>query len=247
MSGSKRRYTLSYYEEHKKEEILYHISEKDFYDAELRALEKMAEVKNLDYKRKNRITLTNNKNNAVYTANWSKVSPVIDKKGMFYLKNFSYYSPHKQKKKNLWLNDILLIELSLLILIVPTILVMIYNYVPKLAVSPKKILFEALFLFILVIIQLMKEFLYEKIRDIFKSSKCISSHIFIFEMAIGYGTFTTMYSVINGKNSPIEQGNQLITTIYVIGLLVLTAFIIIRVNKVANSIKNRDMFHNQNG
>ncbi|MFB7121823.1 hypothetical protein [Bacillus tropicus] len=243
---NKKRFTLTYYEEHKKEATLYDIAEKDFYNAELEALKKLAEVKNLDYKRKDKITLTNNKTKAVYTANWPKTRPVTDQKRRFYLRNFVYNNGKQQEKVNMWLNNIFLIELALLLLIASIVFVILFNITPSLSNSNLKPAVDLIFLCFLVTTQLLKEFLYEKIRDTFNNLRVMSLHIFVFEFALSFSTFTSIYAATNGGKLPFSKEGKWFTEYYLIGLVILTIFIIIRVNKDAKLISNRENFHNHN-
>ncbi|EMY4797540.1 hypothetical protein OCE55_24875 [Bacillus paranthracis] len=243
---NKKRYTLTYYEEHKKESTLYDIAEKDFYNAELEALKKLAEVKNLDYKRKDKITLTNNKTKAVYTANWPKTSPVTDQKRRFYLRNFVYNNGKKQKNENVWLKDIFSIELVLILLIASIISVIVFNITPSLSNTKLKSVADFIFLVFLVMTQLLKEFLYEKIRDTFNNLRVMSLHILAFELALSFSTFTTIYAATNGGKLPMSEESKWFTEFYLIGLVVLAIFIIIRVNKDTKLISNRENFHNHN-
>ncbi|MFP3376311.1 hypothetical protein SB767_07630 [Bacillus sp. SIMBA_069] len=241
---NKKRYTLSYYEENKKEAILYDISEREFFNAELEALKKLAEVKNLDYKRKDKITLINNKTKAAYTANWSKTSPVTDQKRNFYLSNFVYKSEKKQKQKNVWLRAILPVEIVLILLIASIISVIVFNYIPSLSSHACKPVAGAIFLIFLVLTQLLKEFLYEIIRNSFDRTWVISIHIFAFELAISFSTFTSIFAAINGGDLPLTKEAERFTEIYLIGLVILAIFILIRINKDAKLISNREKFHN---
>ncbi|WP_336770661.1 hypothetical protein [Bacillus bombysepticus] len=87
MKKVKKRYRLTYYKENEKQPYIYEIKEKNFYKAEIESLQKLVEVKKLDLRKKDKITLTNNKTGVVYHAEWNKLSPIIDKKISFILKN----------------------------------------------------------------------------------------------------------------------------------------------------------------
>ncbi|WP_229193970.1 hypothetical protein [Bacillus cereus] len=90
------------------------------------------------------------------------------------------------------------VEVVLILLIASIISVIVFNYTPSLSRHTLKPVVGALFLIFLALTQLLKEFLYEKIRNTFDRLWVISLHIFVFEVAISFSTFTSIYAAISG-------------------------------------------------
>lgn len=105
----------------------------------------------------------------------------------------------------MWLNNILPTELVLILLYASLIAVIMYNVTDSLTKNNFKSVVDVTFLIFLVLTQLLKEFLYEKIRNTFNNLHVISFHIFLFELAISFSTFTSIYAAINGGKLPFSK------------------------------------------
>ncbi|PGD39611.1 hypothetical protein [Bacillus wiedmannii] len=240
MKKIKKRYRLTYYKENEKQPDFYEIKEKNFYKAEIESLQKLVEVKKLDLKKKDKITLTNNKTGIVYHAEWNKLSPIIDKKNKFYLEKFIY----KSDKNRGELKNIIGVEFLLFCLIASMIGVFLSMFIPNIFNKEFLPYIEAIFLTFLLIVQIMKDIIYEVIHNIFEKEIYIDINIICFELSIAFGTFSTLYSFIY-KQNPNIVSYPLATIIYVVILLILGILIVNRMQKESRELKNRDRFHNR--
>lgn len=87
---------------------------------------------------------------------------------------------------------------------------------------------EAIFLTFLLIVQIMKDIIYEVIHNIFEKEIYIDINIICFELSIAFGTFSTLYSFIY-KQKPNIVSYPLATIIYVVILLILGILIVNRI------------------
>ncbi|AJI12232.1 hypothetical protein [Bacillus cereus] len=247
MKTVKKGYRLTYYIENEKQPEFYDTEEKNFYRAEVEFLKKLSEVEKLDFKKKDKITLTNNKTEDVYHAVWNKFSPVVDRKNKFYLEKFTYKSSSKKNKNKMDLTNILTIigiEFLLLCLMASMIGVCLSMFIPHIFNGGFIPYLEGLFLLFLLIVQFIKEFIYEYINGVMKKEIYIDINIIFFELSIAFGTFSTLYSFIYKQNPGIVSYN-LAFMIYFGVILLIGIFVVKRMQKESRELKNRDRFHNR--
>ncbi|MCQ6334971.1 MULTISPECIES: hypothetical protein [Bacillus cereus group] len=244
MKTVKKRYRLTYYKENEKQPEFYDTEEKNFYRAEVEFLKKLSSVEKLDFKKKDKITLTNRKTGDVYHALWNKFSPVADKKNKFYLEKFTYKSDSKKNTNKMDLINIIGIESLLLCLMVSMIGVCLSMFMPRVFNGGFIPYLEGLFLLFLLIVQVIKEFIYEYISGVIKKEIYIDINIICFELSIAFGTFSTLYLFIY-KQNPDLVSYKLPTIIYFVVLLLIGIFIVKRMQKESRELKNRDRFHNR--
>ncbi|MGG0888957.1 hypothetical protein [Cytobacillus horneckiae] len=243
MSKKSKGYTLTYYEEYKKNAVVYHIPETNFYNAEKEALQKLSEAKRIDFKKKDKITLIKNKSGDHYHAAWFKHSPIMDKKNNFYLEKFIHKPLKKNNTNKNTKIDIFGVELYLFIILCSLVGVSLTTFTKK--IPPDFVPYiDGSFLLLLLIFSLVKDFLYEKLHNNFKNDTIMGIHILLFETFLAFGSFTTIFSFFYKQYPKLTDIPEL-TVGYIAVLLLTGVGIQWKINKNKRQLKYRDRFHNR--
>lgn len=240
----------------------------DFRNAEIEALEELEKnKKDIAFNKKRRIELILFKGNTrlTYASIWKKSSPLsIDSNVGGYIEGFSKKYSKKEKKevdkyiektssknyKVLKVFGVIYWLLSLLILLdMLSDFIMTFEQkryilnVFKLSGVSVSILFQSLFLFMLIIFSIIQPIVYENFRNNAKNWNELKNKIYMNEIPTLVSTLSTSISLIFVKNSIITFGNA--TVIYITVLLLIKILITIEYEKDAFYKKLKADFHNK--